>query len=120
VGASIERSMAGATRLRRLLLEGLAEIGISSERQHRAPFSALESKQQTALLEAVESRLPAFFVALVEHAYRGYYALPAVHAAIGFESRPPQPLGHRLAPFDPALLDQQRRRAPFWRRAEPS
>jgi hypothetical protein len=42
--------------------------------------------------------------------------LPRVHAKIGHDSRPPQPLGHDLPPFDPALLDAQRLRAPFWRR----
>jgi gluconate 2-dehydrogenase subunit 3-like protein len=111
VGASIERSMAGSARLRRLFLDGLAEIAITAER----PFVELDTASQTAILEVVEVKQPAFFGALVEHTYRGYYTLPAVHEAIGHESRPPQPLGHRLPPFDPALLDRQRARLPFWR-----
>ena len=115
VGASIERSMASSPRLRRLLLDGLTEIVIIAER----PFVELDAAIQTGILETVESRRPAFFVALVEHTYRGYYTLPAVHQAIGHESRPPQPQGHRLPPFDPALLDRQRERLPFWRRAAP-
>ena len=116
VGASIESSMAGSARLRRLLLDGLAEIAISSERHHGVPFVELDPARQTRVLEKIESEHPAFFVALVEHTYRGYYTLGAVHQAIGHDSRPPQPLGHRLPPFDPALLDQQRVRLPFWRR----
>jgi len=36
-------------------------------------------------------------------------------ARAGYEARPPQPLGHHLAPFDPALLEPQRARKPFWR-----
>jgi len=52
----------------------------------------------------------------VEQTYLGYYTRPEVHTVIGFESRPPHPLGHQLPPFDPALLDRQRQRAPFWRK----
>jgi len=117
VGASIERSMADSPRLRRLLLDGLTEIGIAGERQ---PFMELDTASQIEVLEEIENKHPAFFAALVEHTYRGYYTLPAVHQAIGHESRPPQPLGHRLPPFDPALLDRQRVRLPFWRRVESS
>jgi hypothetical protein len=115
VGANIESSLAGSIRLRRVFLDGLAEIAISSKRQLDKPFVELDSASQTEVLERVEREQPAFFGALVEHAYRGYYTLPAVHAAIGFESRPPQPLGHQLAAFEPALLDRQRQRTPFWR-----
>jgi hypothetical protein len=110
--------MAGSARLRRLLLEGLAEIAIASERGTGTPFVELTSAHQTEVLEGIERTRPAFFVALVEHAYRGYYLLPEVHRAIGHESRPPQPLGHRLPPFDPRLLDAQRQRLPFWRQTE--
>ncbi len=110
VDASIERGMAESARLRRLLLEGLTAIAIASEH-----FTALDVTSQIHVLEAIEHSHPAFFGALVEHAYRGYYTLPSVHRAIGHESRPPQPLGHSLAPFDPALLDRQRQRLPFWR-----
>jgi hypothetical protein len=116
VGASIEASMAASSRLRRLLLEGLAEIAISSELFHRVPFVELDPTRQARVLEEIEKEHPAFFVALVEHTYRGYYTLAAVHQAIGHDSRPPQPLGHQLPPFDPALLDRQRGRLPFWRR----
>ncbi len=116
VGASIEASMAGSPRLRRLLLDGLVEITIVNEGQ---AFADLDPVGQTRVLEQIEQEHPAFFVALVEHTYRGYYTMPAVHAAIGYESRPPQPRGYRLPPFDPALLDQQRARQPFWRRTAP-
>jgi hypothetical protein len=116
VGASIESSMAGSARLRRLLLDGLTEIAIATEGE---PFAELDAASQIEVLEEIENKHPAFFVALVEHTYRGYYTLAAVHHAIGHESRPPQPLGHQLPPFDPTLLDRQRVRLPFWRRAEP-
>jgi hypothetical protein len=116
VGASIERTLARSVRLRRLFLDGLGEVAIASQRLTRMAFVGLEPAAQTSVLESVEQHAPAFFVALVEHCYRGYYTLAEVQRAVGFEPRPPQPLGHQLPPFDPALLEQQRQRAPFWRR----
>ena len=113
VGASIERTLAISAGLRRLFLDGLLAITLTSP----APFKGLDPAQQTAVLERIEQRAPAFFVALVEHAYRGYYTHPRVVAAFGAAARPPQPLGHQLPVFDPALLAQQRQRPPFWRPA---
>jgi hypothetical protein len=118
VGASIERTLASSTRLRRLFLEGLAEIAIAAQQQSGSDFLSLPAATQTSVLQTVEERRPAFFVALVEHTYRGYYTLVAVQRAVGFDARPPQPLGHELPPFDPALLNRQRQRQPFWRAAE--
>jgi hypothetical protein len=111
VGDSIERTLAVDIRLRRLFLDGLASIATAAPE----PFSNLDAAGQTAVLRGVEQQAPAFFAALVDHTYRGYYTQARVLAAIGLEPRPPQPLGHRLPPFDPELLRQQRERAPFWR-----
>jgi hypothetical protein len=115
VGASIERTLANAIRLRRLFLDGLNEVAIIAPRHHGLTFVELDAPRQTTVLEAVEECCPSFFVALVEHTYRGYYTTAVVQQAVGQESRAPQPLGHRLPRFDPSLLDQQRQRAPFWR-----
>lgn len=116
VGVSMERTLAESTRLRRLVLDGLTEIAVTAQRQTGSEFSRLDTASQTAVLQTVEQRWPDFFMALVEHTYRGYYTLAAVQVAVGFEPRPPQPLGHQLPPFDPAVLEVQRQRAPFWRR----
>jgi hypothetical protein len=115
VDDSIERAMAESVELRRLLLDGLSEIAIEAQRS----LADLDRASQTLVLESVERRSPRFFAALVEHTYRGYYVLPVVQRAVGYEARPPQPLGHALPPFDSALLAQQRSRPPFWRRVGP-
>jgi hypothetical protein len=117
IGDGIERSMAASIPLRRLFLEGLGEIAITAHLQAAEDFRSLDPARQTVVLETVEQRLPAFFAALVEHAYRGYYTRVDVQRAVGHDARPPQPLGHELPPFDPTLLDRQRRRTPFWRPA---
>ena len=70
-------------------------------------FLALDAATQERVLRSVEEAEPAFFAALVEHAYRGYYVRPEVHAAIGYATRPPQPLGHELAPLREELLQLQ-------------
>ena len=44
-----------------------------------------------------------------------YYCHPAVVAAFGWRSDPPQPKGHELEPFDDALLAPVKARKPFWR-----
>jgi hypothetical protein len=119
VDAAIDRTLAQTPRLRRLFLDGLAEIAVAAECQAGQDFLALDAAAQERILRAVEEAEPAFFAALVEHTYRGYYVRPEVHAAIGYTTRPPQPLGHELAPWREELLQVQLDRAPFWRRATP-
>jgi hypothetical protein len=120
VAATIERTLASSAPLRRLFLDGLVTIDVEANRRNVAgsshDFAALDTDAQLSVLRAVEADFPAFFAALVEHTYRGYYTDPRVYAAIGYDHRPPQPLGHSLPPFDPAILERQRQRVPFWRR----
>ena len=116
IAAPIERTLAASLTLRRLFLDGLMRITLAGARHAPdATFVSLDAERQDAALSVVEREHPAFFAALVDHTYRNYYADPRIHALIGWDSRPPQPLGHQLLPFDPALLERQRTRAPFWR-----
>src|SRR4051794_8340374 len=117
VDAAIDRTLALTPKLRRLLLDGRSEIARAAEHTAGADFLSLEAGAQEGVLRRVEAAEPAFFAALVEHTYRGYYILPEVHTAIGYMERPPQPLGHELAPFRDELLQLQVRRTPFWRPA---
>ena len=109
VATAIEQTLSDSPYLRRVFLDGLRDIAIASA----ADFASLPPAAQTDILQRVEQAQPTFFAALVEHTYRGYYTHPQVQRTLG--SRPPQPIGYNLPPFDPALLDLQRRRAPFWR-----
>lgn len=116
VARSIDATLAATPELRRRFLNGLVHIQLAAARMQQADFTDLPGDTQDEVLRQVEREHPRFFAALVEHTYRGYYVLPQVHAVIGWDSRPPQPLGHTLPPFDPALLEKQRQRAPFWRK----
>lgn len=86
-----------------------------------AGFAALDADAQEEALRVLEAAQPAAFERLVAAAYLAYYTHPEVRAVLerltGYEARPPQPLGYELPPFDEALLETQRRRAPFWREA---
>jgi hypothetical protein len=113
--ATIDRTLAAYPPLRRLFCDGLVAIEVESGRQCQSGFAGLDGNRQDAVLRAVELDFPAFFAALIDHTYRGYYTHPHVYQAIGYMHRPPQPLGHELPMFDPAMLDTQRQRAPFWR-----
>ena len=44
-----------------------------------------------------------------------YYSHPAVIAAFGWRTDPPQPKGHELEPFEETLLEPVKKRKPFWR-----
>ncbi len=112
VGATIERTLIATPALRRPFLDGLLAVELAGG---AADFAALDGDAQDAALRAVEADQPRAFTLLVEQTYQGYYIDPRVLAALGFTG-PPQPRGHQLAPFDPALLQLQRRRAPFWRK----
>jgi hypothetical protein len=117
VDATIDSTLAQSPSLRRLILDGLAEIALTSEREAESAFETLDGDAREGVLRSVEAAQPVFFAALVEHTYCGYYTRPGVHAAIGYVTRPPQPLGHTLAPFREELLQLQMQRAPFWRPA---
>lgn len=119
VDATIDRTLALTPRLRRLFLNGLAEIAVAAQRETGQDFAALDAAPQESVLRTVEEAEPAFFAALVEHTYRGYYVRPEVHAAIGYATRPPQPIGYELPAWREELLTVQLGRAPFWRRASP-
>ena len=84
-------------------------------------FATGDAEFREAALQVIEIEQGNAFERLVTLAYTAYYIEPRVRAVIeretGYENRPPQPLGYALEPFDERLLDKQRQRAPFWRKA---
>jgi len=82
-------------------------------------FSALSTAQRTAALAEVETAQPADFHAFLTGVYSLYYTDPAVAEAIarltGYQTRPPQPEGYALEPFDPAMVAIPAARARLYR-----
>jgi hypothetical protein len=84
-------------------------------------FAELPGEVQDDTLRAIEGSEPAAFAGVVNLAYNAYYTdrrvLELIERRTGYTARPPQPDGYELEPFDPAVLERTRQRAPFWRKA---
>jgi len=111
----VESRAEATPALRRRLSEGLTIIAILAARRHPDGFAALDHDQRETVLQSASTETPAAFDALILHAYSGYYALPQVLAGIGAPDRPPQPLGHEMAPLDEQLLARVSQRPPLYR-----
>jgi gluconate 2-dehydrogenase subunit 3-like protein len=111
----VGRRAAASPALRRRLGEALATIAILAARSHPDGFGALDHDQKETVLQSASTETLDAFEALILHAYSGYYALPRVLAGIGAPDRPPQPLGHEMAPLDERLLARVKLRAPLYR-----
>jgi len=111
----VEGRAEASPALRRTLAEALATIALLAARSHPDGFGALDHDQRVAVLKSASTETLDAFEALILHAYSGYYALPRVLAGIGAPDRPPQPLGHEMAPLDAHLLARVKLRAPLYR-----
>ena len=82
-------------------------------------FAEAAGAAREMALAKIEAAMPEAFGLVVTAAYDVYYTDPAVRAVIerktGYAARAPQPGGHDLPPFDPALLEAVRSRGPLWR-----
>ncbi len=84
-------------------------------------FAAGDGPARDAGLRVAEASEPAWFSALVVGAYSLYYTHPVVADVLarltGYAAGAPQPEGHDLAPFDPAMVAVPAARAPHFRTA---
>ncbi len=82
-------------------------------------FEILDSTNRTTVVQTAEIANPDTFSALIVGTYSLYYTDPAVAAVIarltGHSGAPPQPYGHALPPFDPAMVAVPAARAPHYR-----
>ena len=80
-------------------------------------FPAQAGPAQDKAIRAFERAEPAVFKTVLDVVYLAYYGDERVHRRIGWRTGPVQPRGFTLSPFDDAILEMARQRAPFWRRA---
>ncbi|HZT21013.1 MAG TPA: hypothetical protein VFA23_16500 [Dongiaceae bacterium] len=83
-----------------------------------AAFMTAAREAQLAALAAVEQAAPEAWRQLIDRLLPDYFESPAVLAACGWRSAPPQPLGHPLAAAEEetlAALERVRRRGRMWR-----
>ena len=113
----LEKVIEGQVQLNRLFNDGLAQIEIAAGIREPSGFQALNDDGKDAALKQVEASHPEFFDELVRQTYNGYYTNPSIFQLIGYSERPTQGTNGSLELLDESLLDQQRKRAPFWRRS---
>ena len=111
----IDGVIAGATDLRRAILEVLLQIDATAGREHSRAFSELDGSRKDAVLRRLEASEPAIFQALLRQAYNGYYSDPTVITGLGLEARPPQPTGYELEAGDLSPLEKVKRRGRMYR-----
>ena len=81
-------------------------------------FIAGAEGQRIALLQSAQHELPDAFASLLAALLPDYYESPPVLLALGWTTRPPQPLGHSIAGMDAATsarLEKVRLRRKLWR-----
>jgi len=111
----LEQASLRYDRLRSGLLTVLDAMSLDIASRVEGGFAALDEERQIAALATVESDLPVQFSEFVELVYETYYTDSRVYEHIGWAGRPPQPEGFDLEPWDPSILDNIRKREPFWR-----
>ena len=89
--------------------------GIAQASGGETVFASGSEELRIAALKRIEALRPQDFLALVTAVLIRYYEHPSVVTAFGWPARPPQPLGHAMPPFDPALLEPVLRRGKFRR-----
>lgn len=116
----VEAAAAANPRLTRLFNEGLTQISITAVgtagQDSSQAFGGLSSTAKDELLREIETAHPLFFEQLILQTYNGYYTNPAVFELIGYQLPKPAPPGTHPELLDVSLLDQQRKRAPFWKK----
>ena len=95
---------------------GLFSEALESFDSKNPSFIALGDEEQDLAIGAFEADSPVQFGVLLDISYIVYYKNADVHARIGWDSRPPQPEGNVMTPWDESVLETTRQRAPFWRK----
>jgi hypothetical protein len=112
-----ERIAGKVPRLQESAVKVLGAVSVDMRSHARGGFQALGPESQDESIREVESTIPADFANFLEMVYLAYYSDSRVHRRIGWHGRPPQPAGYQMAQFDEAILENVRKRQPFWRKA---
>jgi hypothetical protein len=110
--AEIVRLAGQQARFQRIFVEAMQSFASLNP-----SFGSLDGDQQDAALQSFESNSAELFSTLLTICYIVYYKDPRVHKRIGWDGRTPQPDGNEMEPWDESVLENIRKREPFWRRA---
>ncbi len=113
----VERMAAEHDRYRQSLVRFLDALTLDMSVEVAGGFLALDAGQQDEAIREIEGSISGDFANVLEVVYLAYYSQPQVHKRIGWRTGPLQPLGFTLPPFDESILENVRKREPFWRQA---
>ena len=116
VGVLVEGVAAANAGFTRVFNEGLASITVAAGQLSAEGFGSLSDPAKDELLRTIETDHPAFFDQLVLQTYNGYYTNTEVFDAIGYKLPSPPTPGATPELLDESLLDEQRKREPFWKK----
>ncbi len=113
----IERMSVEHERYRKSLVRFLDALTLDMSVEVAGGFLALDDEQRDEAIRDIEGSISNDFANVLEVVYLAYYSRPEVHKRIGWRTGPLQPLGFELPPFDESILENVRKREPFWREA---
>ena len=93
----------------------MAQVDILAGRRDADGLGALDSEAQDAVLKDIEASNPVFFDELVRQVYNGYYTNRQVFEHLDYAPPTREQAERQPELLDESLLEQQRKRAPFWR-----
>lgn len=114
-GATVALALAASPEFLPMIEQALAALDECAESLGAERFDALDRSGRLRALEANTEAHPGLIPSLVYHTYSAYYRETAVAAQLGFEARPPHPLGYEMEPNDLSLLDPVKSRPKLYR-----
>ena len=111
------------------LIDEIAQLAAKQKRFENLFYSAMAAFEsnipdfltssesvQDENLKTFESNNPEHFNTIRTIVYIVYYKDSRVHKRIGWDGQPPQPQGYEMDPWDESVLENARKREPFWRK----
>ena len=96
--------------------EDLFDSAIAAFESNSPDFLTSSESIQHENLKTFESNNPEHFNTIRTIVYIVYYKDSRVHKRIGWDGQPPQPQGYEMDPWDESVLENARKREPFWRK----
>ena len=96
--------------------EDLFHSAITAFESNIPDFLTSSESVQDGNLKTFELNNPEHFNTIRTIVYIVYYKDSRVHKRIGWDGQPPQPQGYEMDPWDESVLENARKREPFWRK----
>ena len=96
--------------------EDLFDSAIAAFESNSPDFLTSSESVQDENLKTFELNTPEHFNTIRTIVYIVYYKDSRVHKRIGWDGQPPQPQGYEMDPWDESVLENARKREPFWRK----